>query len=83
MDELKASDILSLCMDNEIVLGKAKEFGIFPILSSMKEGDTLKVTYADEKINIGTRKSINAYAFVNFGNHHPDPADNGFAYLKF
>ena len=73
--------IFSFCNDDDEVLLKAQNLGVKPIVETLKTGDAIRVTFADEKDTINDR--VNVYAVVNFGNEFENSSDNGFAYLKF
>jgi hypothetical protein len=71
------------CDSDEKVLAKAKELGALPIISTLKEGDRVKVALVDEKITSEDKIITNVYALIHFGGHEEERKhDNGFAYIK-
>jgi len=71
-----------ICTQDDIILSKAKELGILPMIETLKEKDKTKIAFADEKIKVSEKTITNIFVFVNFGQHNKDPKDNGFTYLK-
>lgn len=63
------------------VLTKAKKLGAFEAISSLKSSDGTKVVLADEREILNDSPMVNAYAFINFGEHE-EKEESGFAYLK-
>lgn len=71
------------CDNDEIVIAKAKELGVFPMLENLVGNDRVKVTIADERQTIDKETVTNIYALIHFGGHSEERKhDNGFAYLK-
>jgi len=83
LHEVVIQENLFACNLDEKVLEKAKVLGVLPILQTLKDGDTLKVCFADE-IEKNEHYTIkNIYALVRFGGHIPrNNSDNGFVYIK-
>ena len=71
------------CDQDEIVIAKAKELGVFPMIENLVGNDKVKVTIADEKHTVDNETLTNVYAVIHFGGHSEERKhDNGFAYLK-
>jgi len=74
---------LFLCDIDDLVLHKAKELGVLPMIEKLKKGDRVKVVLIDEKITIDNNIITNIYALIHFGGHSDEQKnENGFAYIK-
>jgi hypothetical protein len=74
---------LFACDDDDIVISKAKELGVFPMLENLVGNDKVKITIADEKQTVDNEIITNIYALMHFGGHGEERKhDNGFAYIK-
>ena len=79
--ETALSENVFVCDDNNIVIAKAKELGISPMIENLFGKDKVKVTIADETKMVGDKEVISLYAIVHIiGNN--DLSENGFFYLK-
>jgi hypothetical protein len=71
------------CDNDDIVIAKAKELGVFPMIENLIGNDKVKVSIADEKQTVDNEIITNIYAVIHFGGHGEERKhDNGFAYLK-
>jgi hypothetical protein len=81
--EVVIQENLFACNLDKKVLEKAKTLGVLPIIQSLKDGDTLKVCFADEIEKNEHYTVNNIYALIHFGGHSPqNNSDNGFVYIK-
>lgn len=71
------------CYNDDIVIAKAKELGVFPMIENLIGNDKIKITIVDEKQTVDNEIITNIYAIIHFGGHGEErKQDNGFVYFK-
>lgn len=81
--EIILEDDFFSCYNDEIVIKRAKELGVYVIINNLNPGEMVRVALVDEIEVINNAKFKNVYAFAHFGNH-PDvkKEENGYTYVR-
>lgn len=74
---------LFICDNDNLVLDKAKQLGVLPIIEKLKDADRIKVVLVDDKVIFDGKTITNVYALLHFAGYSEERKnENGFAYLK-